>query len=464
MNERKQTTEMKLNATMTLNGLEVPLTATVDLLEYRIADAEAVHQMLSDDNAPPTLRETRRQEHLGTDKVVNRNEYYRKTKGTIIHAVAFNTIQNQVAPWTLVQSFTQYTKGYNQEELPEMKHLNVPDDEGLDYSTGVALAMFDGIPVEVSLWVDRDHDANIRIYAAEANKDKLKDMLEHLEEAMYEFLGGKIMTGHFEFISRKAVSSRDVLLPENVMKTIDKHVINYRKLMPAIAGAGESPSRGLLMAGPPGCGKTSATRYIVSSMPEVTFVMVSATTIQRDGFKSIFETVRRTNGVLVLDDIDQCGAISRDITDHPLLSQLLVLLDGMEGSGCVQILATTNVVERLDPALTSRPGRFDRVIHVMPPDAEVRRELLRRTLHRYSPTSSLDLDRAVAKTESMSGAYVSEIAKSAWLEAMHEGETVITTAHLNAALNDVGTQFKRALDGHRSKAPEAATSRIAGWE
>ena len=114
--KEKKTTELSLNATMTLNGIEVPLTATVDLLDYRIADAEAVHQMLSDDNAPPTLRETRRQEHLGTDKVVNRNEYSRKTKGTIIHAVAFNTIQNQVAPWTLVQSFTRYTKGYNQED------------------------------------------------------------------------------------------------------------------------------------------------------------------------------------------------------------------------------------------------------------------------------------------------------------------------------------------------------------
>ena len=78
-------------------------------------------------------------------------------------------------------------------------------------------------------------------------------MLEHLEEAMYEFLGDKIMDGHFNFISRKAVSSQDVLLPKSVMQTIDKHVINYRKLMPAIAAAGESPSRGLLMAGPPGC-------------------------------------------------------------------------------------------------------------------------------------------------------------------------------------------------------------------
>ena len=45
-----------------------------------------------------------------------------------------------------------------------------------------------------------------------------------------------------------------------------------------------------------------------------------------------------------------------------------------------------------------------------------------------------------------------------------DGETVITTSHLNAALDDVSTQFKRALDGHRSKAPEAAVSSIAGWE
>ena len=464
MNEQKEATEVTLNATMTVNGREVPMTATVDLLEFRKADAEAIHQLLSDDDAPPTLRETRRHAHLGTENHVRRSKYWRGALGTIVHAAAFLTVRDQASPWTLVQSFTHYVKGDNKDELPEVEHLNVPGEEGIDYSLGVALAVFQGVPVEVKLWVDRDGDANIRLYVAKEHQGELGAMMEHLEDAAYAFLQGRALDGHFNLIDRASISSEDVLLDEAVMKTIQRHIIDYRRIMPAIAAAGESPSRGLLMGGPPGCGKTSATRYIVSALPEVTFVIVTGTTLQRDGLRSIWRLVRKTNAMLILEDIDCMGSLSRDITDHPLLNQLLELLDGVEGSGCCTVLATTNHVDRMDPALTARPGRFDRVIQVGPPSAAIRRELLRRTLHRYSPASNLDLDVAVRKTEGFTGAYVSELAKSAWIEAMHHGETVITSQHLDAALNDVTDQFKRALENHRCSTPPPTASSIGGWE
>ena len=54
----------------------------------------------------------------------------------------------------------------------------------------------------------------------------------------------------------------------------------------------------------------------------------------------------------------------------PILSQLLELLDGLEGAGCVQVIATTNHLSKLDAALTARPGRFDRIINVGVPTAE----------------------------------------------------------------------------------------------
>ena len=106
--------------------------------------------MMADDDGPPTLRQKRRTEHLGTENVVNRNLFWRKAKGTILHAVAYQTIVRQDTPWTLQQPFTRYVNGHNQEELPEVKHLEVPDEDGLDYCTGVALATFDGVPVELS--------------------------------------------------------------------------------------------------------------------------------------------------------------------------------------------------------------------------------------------------------------------------------------------------------------------------
>ena len=80
------------------------------------------------------------------------------------------------------------------------------------------------------------------------------------------------------------------------------------------------------------------------------------------------------------------------------------------------MIATTNHLSKLDAALTARPGRFDRIINVGVPTAEARRELLRRSLTRFSKGCSLNLDKAVSRTEGFTGAYVTELGKSAFIE------------------------------------------------
>ena len=107
-------------------------------------------------------------------------------------------------------------------------------------------------------------------------------------------------------------------------------------------------------------------------------------------------------------------------------------------------------------------GRFDRIINVGVPTAEARRELLHRSLNRLSPGCSLNLDKAVAKTEGFTGAYVAELGKSAFIEALHDGSATITANHLNAALADVLEQFGRAVNGHRPSYDARAGSTFGG--
>jgi len=447
--KKQDTTKTKLAVTgqLNMNNNPVDVTIDVDMLAYHRANAEALHRLTTDDDIP-TLRDNRRKEHLGED-CTHQNKFWRQSLGHIVHAASHRLITSNQGGWTLVSPFVRYTAGYQKEEDPERKVLMVPDVDDLAYQTGVALANFEETPVEISFWLDRDGDANIRLYVDSNDKLQLGAMLDSLEQAAYDFLRGKVLDGHFRLVSRASASNEDVILEPSVREGLQRHVIDYRQHMEAIKAAGEDPSRGIIMAGPPGCGKTSANRLVLSSLPDVTVVIVSSTSLQRDGLRTIWDLVKRTNGLLILEDLDAVGGVSREIADHPILGQLLELLDGLEGAGCVQVIATTNHLSKLDAALTARPGRFDRIINVGVPTAEARRELLHRSLNRLSPGCSLNLDKAVAKTEGFTGAYVAELGKSAFIEALHDGSDTITAGHLNAALADVLEQFGRAINGHR---------------
>ena len=445
--ENNKQTMLAVKGRLTLKNKPVDLEVGVDLLEYHRANAEALHRLSTEDEKP-TLRDCRRKDHIGED-YTHQNKYWRQALGHIVHAAAHRAITSNRGPWMLVEPFTRYTAGYQKEEKPERKVLSVPDESDLVYQTGVALATYNGTPVECSFWLDRDGDANVRLYVNTEQKGLLDEMLDSLEDAAYDFLQGKVLDGHFGLISREGTSSEDVILEPSVMEALQRHVIDYRQHMETIKAAGEDPSRGIIMSGPPGCGKTSANRLVLSALPQVTVVVVSSTSLQRDGLRTIWNLVKRTNGLLILEDLDAVGGVSREIADHPILGQLLELLDGLEGSGCVQVIATTNHLSKLDSALTARPGRFDRIINVGVPTAEARRELLRRSLTRFSKGCSLNLDKAVSRTEGFTGAYVTELGKSAFIESLHDNSETITAKHLNAALQDVLEQFGRASNGHR---------------
>ena len=97
-----------------------------------------------------------------------------------------------------------------------------------------------------------DGDANIRAYVASENKSILSKIFDAFEETAYEYLNGRVMDGHFTLLSRATTSSTDVILEPSVTDAIQRHVLDYRAHMPAIEAAGEDPSRGIILAGPPG--------------------------------------------------------------------------------------------------------------------------------------------------------------------------------------------------------------------
>ena len=206
---------------------------------------------------------------------------------------------------------------------------------------------------------------------------------------------------------------------------------------------------GILMYGPPGCGKTLLARATAGECG-ARFINVAITDVldmyigeSERKLHELFELARRsTPAVLFFDEIEALGGKrqhSREASSAKLVSQFLTELDGFaQANSGVLILGATNVPWSVDPAFR-RPGRFDRVLFVPPPDQAARRDILAGELQDRPIEGQLDLDDIARRTPGYSGADLRNLVETAVDEAieasMAEGrEQPLTQAHLRSAL------------------------------
>jgi SpoVK/Ycf46/Vps4 family AAA+-type ATPase len=190
---------------------------------------------------------------------------------------------------------------------------------------------------------------------------------------------------------------------------------------------GKSLRGGLLLYGPPGCGKTFIARAVAGELG-ARFYPVSLVDVldmyigeSERKLRAIFDTARRNAPcVLFLDEVDAIGHKRTDLRGSGLRSvvqSLLSELDGAEGGNDgVFVLAATNHPWDVDSALR-RPGRFDRMLLVLPPDDEARRAVLRLHL-RSRPVENIDLKPLAKRTEGYSGADLAHVCETAAERAM----------------------------------------------
>ncbi|MFF3750310.1 ATP-binding protein [Streptomyces sp. NPDC002018] len=203
---------------------------------------------------------------------------------------------------------------------------------------------------------------------------------------------------------------------------------------------GKSLRGGLLLYGPPGCGKTFIARAVAGELGAA-FLSVSVNDVldmwignSERNMHEVFETARRQAPCVVfLDELDALGA-KRSRTHHSgmrnTVNQLLTELDGVDAANeGVFVLAATNVPWDVDIALR-RPGRLDRTLLVLPPDAPAREAILRYHL-RDRPIESVDLGRLVKVTEDFSGADLAHVCESAAERALLDSARSGTVRMIN---------------------------------
>jgi hypothetical protein len=232
----------------------------------------------------------------------------------------------------------------------------------------------------------------------------------------------------------------EVILPEPLMQRIERHTLTFSKHAARLRDAQRHLKRGILLYGPPGTGKTLTAMYLVAQMPGRTVLLLTG-----HGMKSI-ETACRLGRLLepttvILEDVDLIGTErnNQTIGANALLFELLNQMDGLAEDVDILFILTTNRPDILEPALAARPGRVDQAIEIAPPDAECRRRLF----ELYSRGMQIEvagLDRLIARTEGVSGAFIRELLRKACVYAAEEngtGPLLVRDRHLDEGLTEL---------------------------
>src|SRR5207248_1960890 len=171
--------------------------------------------------------------------------------------------------------------------------------------------------------------------------------------------------------------------------------------------------------------------------------------------RRLFATARKHEpAIIFIDELDAVGGRrGMDFSGEKdqTLNQLLVEMDGFSSSGRVVVIAASNLLEKLDPALL-RPGRFDRQVFVVPPDVKGREGVLK--VHtRTKPLQDVDLTLIAQQTSGLTGADLANICNEAAIFAARRGGDAILTEDFDAALERViaGVQSRRVLNAHEKR-------------
>jgi len=225
---------------------------------------------------------------------------------------------------------------------------------------------------------------------------------------------------------------------------------------------GIEPPRGVLLYGLPGTGKTMLAKAVAHES-KATFIHMSGSELVHKFIgegaqlvRDIFQMAReKAPSIIFIDEIDAVGSIrTHDGTTgsaevNRTMMQLLAEMDGFRTRGDIRIIAATNRIDILDPALL-RPGRFDRIIEIPMPSLEGRLKILEIHTRKMKKAEDVDLAQIAKETDEASGADLKSIAVEAGMNALRRSATTVSRDDFEKAIGKVlGDEIEGSEDSLR---------------
>jgi cell division protease FtsH len=260
--------------------------------------------------------------------------------------------------------------------------------------------------------------------------------------------------------SNQSVSFDDIAGVDEAKAEL-KEIVEFLREPKPFHALGAQVPKGILLHGPPGTGKTLLAKAVAHESGAQFFAQSAASFVEMFAglgaarIRRLFAIARKHEpAIIFIDELDAVGGRrGMDISGEKdqTLNQLLVEMDGFSSSGRVVVIAASNLLEKLDPALL-RPGRFDRQVFVVPPDVRGRLGVLQ--VHtRDKPLQDVDLGMVAQQTSGLTGADLANICNEAAIFAARRGASAIIDADFDSAIERViaGVQSKRVLNDHEKR-------------
>jgi cell division protease FtsH len=240
-----------------------------------------------------------------------------------------------------------------------------------------------------------------------------------------------------------------------------REVVEFLRNPDRFKKLGASVPKGIMLHGPPGTGKTLLAKAVATESGAQFFSQSASSFVEMFAglgaarIRRLFAIAKKHSpAILFIDELDAIGLqrgfdLSRE--KDQTLNQLLVEMDGFEDRGNLIVIAASNRLDGLDPALL-RPGRFDRQVLVGAPDLQGRQQILK--VHtRTKPVEQVNLEMVARRTVGLTGADLANLCNEAAIFAGREGREMILQADFDGALERVvaGLQTRRVITPNEKK-------------